>query len=96
MGWYGDYNNSIEVMEETERGARQQNYQILDKKLCQSYGALLYKTPDNKIHIDYFIFKGTKYKPLSWVDGFSTSRKRIPLSWIKQVLPNEPNSQITL
>jgi hypothetical protein len=83
MGWYGSYNNSTEVLEETERGARQQNCEILDKKVFKSYGALLYKTLEDKIYIDYFIFKGDSYKPLLWTDG----AKRIPKKWIKQVLP---------
>ena len=83
MGWYGSYSNSTEVLEETKRGARQQNYKILDEKICSSYGALLYKTSEDKIYIDYFIFKDESYKPLLWTDG----AKRIPKKWIKQALP---------
>lgn len=87
MGWYGDYNNSSEVMDETERGAKQQNCEVLDKKICSSYGALLYKAPDKRILIDYFIFNKGKYKPLCWVDGYGLYAKRIPQKWIKQALP---------
>lgn len=79
MGWFGDYNNTQEVLNETINA----NYKVLDKEARKDWGGLLYQPKSGKILIDYFIFRDGMYKPLSWLDGI----RRIPKSWIKQTLP---------
>lgn len=84
MGWYGDYQNSGEVIKEKLSYANKKELLILGTKHTKSWGAILYQTSEKTVDIDFFIFKDTMYKPLSWSDRPNL----IPKVWISAVLPH--------
>lgn len=79
MGWYGDYDNTNEVIEKISN-----DFKILDYKCLKSYGCCLYEHKETgEKNIDYFIFKDGMYKTIHWVEGGN----RIPKRWINEIKP---------
>ena len=83
MGWYGDYNNIEEVIEEMTLTCSR-NFKVVKTKKVSNRGALfLLDELTYEYFIEYFIFskKDGMYKPLHWLNGMDF----IPDPWMKKI-----------
>lgn len=83
MGWFGDYENTQEVADEFEWGAVSKGATILEKRVKNNFGIIIYNYK-NKNGYFYFIYKKTDkmYKPLELVDAIAN--KHAPKKWVKE------------
>ena len=86
MGWYGDYANVDEVLNENVHFfGRNERYTVVDTKKTKSYGMILLKNDfDNSHDLFCFIFHDGMYKIIDFLNDYNYFRF-IPSSWINKL-----------
>jgi len=94
MGWYGDYDNVEDVLEETRRSIEIKGYKVIDTKATKSYGLTLFKTDKGDVHLDSFIFRKGMYKPIGFLYDDLSRFKVIPKAWLNQLTNSRDIEQV--
>ena len=93
MGWYGDYKDTQEVIDETVLYIDREKSVVIDTKAMKTYGIILYRKEDGTHEIYSFIFGDEMYKSIYFLND-SGYFSKIPKKWLALLTTDEQKKYI--